>query len=92
MANYGFYRASSNWYMRIVRLTDKLVWDFTAGALSSGPGWGNSYVVLTFNSHMGGHPIDLPNLPKGRYDLLFYNAVSPSVSDEVKFGDNWVVL
>lgn len=92
MANLNLYRPSSNWYMRIVRFDDELVWDFTAGALSSGPGWGNSYVVLTFNSHIGGHPVDLPGLPKGKYDLLYYDAASPDPSDEVLFGQEWVVL
>lgn len=92
MANLNLYRASSNWYMRIVRPKDRLVWDYTAGGLSSGPGWGSSYVVLTFNSHIGGYPIDLPNLPNGVYDLLYYNAASPGPGDEVLFGQEWTVL
>lgn len=92
MANFNFYRVSANWYMRIVRPNDSLVWDFTAGALSAGPGWGDSYTVLTFSAHLGGHPINLPDLPKGRYELLYYDAAVPAEGDEVLYGEYWNVL
>lgn len=92
MANFNLYRVSANWYMRIVRPNDSLVFDFTANALSAGLSYGDSYQVQVFSDHIGGHPINLPVLPKGRYELLFYDAAAPAVGDEVLYGRYWNIL
>ncbi len=82
-----FYRGSSNWYMRIVHVKTGKVWDYLVGALSATVVWVNSYTVLTFSVTIGGHVVEMPvGLPDGRYDLLFYNAASPSSSDTLEVG------
>ncbi len=88
-----FYRASANWYIRFVKFEEGKVWDKNADSLSLTTTWLNSAIALTFSAIIGGHPIAFPtNLPLGTYDMLFYNAAIPAVSDIVQVGKRIVYI
>lgn len=89
MSGFNFYRAQDNWYLRIVRQSDNAIWDETAGAISLGPSYVDSVIVLVWNTLAECYVVDLPDLPVDEYDLLFYNAASPASGDEVLYGQEY---
>ncbi len=87
MADFIFFRASDNWYMRIVDIAKEQVWDKAAGAVSASTTRANSAITLDYSAVLGGHPVTLPaSLPAGEYYLLFYNAATPADGDAVQVG------
>lgn len=87
MLHFIFYQGDDNWYMRLVHIADGTVWDHDANALGAATTWSNSAIALVFDGVIGGHRIELPNkLPAGDYDVLFYDAASPLVTDELQVG------
>ena len=89
MATFNFYRSQENWYMRIVRPLDGQIYDANAVAMAAAPSWANSVVTLVWDTATNCYPVNVPTLPNGRYDLLFYNAASPAAGDEVKYGQEY---
>ena len=82
-----FYQGSATWYRRIIRVADGMVWDNSANALGVATSWTDSALALSFDTVIGGHEINLPpSLPAGEYDILFYDAASPLVTDELQVG------
>lgn len=83
MAHFNLYKSSANWYFRIVQTRTGKIWDNVASVLSLTPAWADTAIALTFSQHIGGHPITLPALPTGDYDVLFYDAAAPAYTDTV---------
>ncbi len=89
MATFNLYRPQENWYMRIVRPLDGYIYDVNAGAMAVAPSWANSVVALSWSTVPNCYPVNVPTLPNGTYDLLFYNEVSPAEGDEVLYGQEY---
>ncbi len=92
MANFNFYRAEANWYIRIIRQDDNAVYDNAAGAFAAAPTWANSSIVLTWNAVIEGYPVVLPELAPSVYDIVFYDNATPASGDIVEYGQEWSVL
>lgn len=76
---YGNYH---NPYLRIVRISDGLVYDMTADQLAASPAWQDTALSLGGkDAAINGWPVDLPDLPNGVYDLQLYDALAPSEAD-----------
>jgi hypothetical protein len=84
MAHFNLYKSSANWYVRIVHARTGKIWDNVASVFSLTPTWANTAIALTFSQYIGGHPVTIPALPTGDYDLLFYDAAAPASTDTVE--------
>ena len=81
-----------NPYLRIVRITDGLVFDITNGCLVPAPVWADTALPLgTKNAAINGWPVDLPeNLPNGIYDVQLYDSDAPSSENTMIAG--WLLV
>lgn len=87
MIHFIFYRTISNWYMRLILVSDGMVWNKVTNTLGATTSWINSSLILEHNATIGGHKISLPtSLPRGEYDVLFYNAANPTIADDLQVG------
>ena len=91
MATFNFYRPEDNWYVRIVRASDGFIWDQNGGVMAASPSWANSILTMSWDSTIKAYPVNVPTLPLGDYDILFYNAVSPADTDEIQYGQEYSV-
>lgn len=77
----------TNPYARIVCVVNEQVWDNTNQTLDADCAYADSVISLTQNEYHGGYPVNIPAaLPAGFYDMLIYDAASPSVADQVQLG------
>ncbi len=79
------YRKMTNPYVRFVLFNAGQIWDVANSELSATPTYGDTDVQLTAdNTYIGGTPVKIPlNLPAGVWDMLFYDAATPAVTDDV---------
>jgi hypothetical protein len=76
----------TNPYIRFVCLANQKIWDDTISDLVDSCTYANSVINLVQGNH-GGYPITIPAaFPVGIYDMLLYDAVSPSNADQVQLG------
>lgn len=81
---YGTY---TNFCYRLVRVTDKKVWDHVNDDLTIDPTYSDTEKAVTIDQTVGGYPIDLDeSLPAGEYDLLIYDTASPAYTDVPSVG------
>ena len=82
---YGSYQ---NPYLRLVRISDGLVFDVAAGQLAPAPAWADTALALgDKDAAINGWPVDLPeNLLNGAYDLQLYDAAAPGSGDAMITG------
>ena len=81
------YEPMTNPYARFVRVADGLIWDVANSVLAAAPTYGDTDVQLATNTSIVGIPVIIPtDLPAGEYDILFYDAGTPSSSDVVEIG------
>jgi hypothetical protein len=71
--------------VRFVRVIDALVWDNVAQEGSFTTAWADSAISYPKNAVAGGIPINIPNLPAGDWDALFYDSASPADTDPLDF-------
>jgi len=75
----------TNPYARFVRVCDGKIWDVAADALAVAPTYGDTDVQLALNTSIVGIPVTIPaNLPAGEYDMLIYDAATPTNTDVVE--------
>ncbi len=77
------YRKLTNPYTRYIEPWTGRIWDVAAGALATSPTYGDTDVQHTAdNTYINGTPIKIPkDLPVGDYDMVLYDAATPSASD-----------
>jgi hypothetical protein len=81
------YRAMTNPYFRVVRVSDGHVMVTLTGALAVDTSWATSFTTLSKDATIGGIPVKIPEtLGPGTYDILFYDSASPLATDAVQFG------
>lgn len=79
---FNVYGSYSNFYYRLVRFEDKLVWDNSNSVLSAAPTFSNTCIAVTIDQYVGGFPIDLPStLPNGEYDFIYYDSATTVCTD-----------
>lgn len=77
------YRTLANPKMRLVRRTDGAIWDNTNSRLATSPVYADTAITLTRDENINGIPIIIPSLlPSGEYDMILYDVVMPSNTDE----------
>lgn len=81
-------RSGSNFYARIVRVSDLGIWDTAAEALAAAPTWANTDIALAdATATAGGYTLTIPSALDewGWYYAFFYDSASPASSNTLQF-------
>lgn len=82
------YRATGfDYYFRIVRKLDGIIYDNDSDELAAAPSWANSAIAMPEVSDKGQYPITIPDdVPAGNYDVVVYVGAAPANTDEREIG------
>ncbi len=90
MSDFIFYPSEADWYIRIIRVRDYYIYDNNSGLMDASPTWGNSAIILVWDSEIEGYPVSLPTLDSSDYDILFYDNASPTSGDTTQYIERYI--